>query len=231
MTESTPITILDSIPFHLDVEQFVAGRAMGVAGAFLDDIRSLAREAEAVAKPKGLYKLAAVECGEDTVVQIDGVTFNSRILCVNLKEAHRVFPFLATCGVELDAWSETVADVMHRFWADKIKEAALGIAIQALGDDLAARYRPGKHAAMNPGSLADWPVSQQKPLFALFGGAAAAIGVRLNDSFTMSPIKSVSGLWFETEQGFQNCQLCPRGKCPNRRAPYDPHLFAEKYQA
>jgi hypothetical protein len=83
---------------------------------------------------------------------------------------------------------------------------------------------------MNPGSLENWPISEQKPLFSLFGDVEKLIGVRLSDSFLMFPIKSVSGIYFPTESSFASCQLCPREKCPNRRAKYDPEL-KEKYMS
>jgi len=35
------------------------------------------------------------------------------------------------------------------------------------------------------------------------------------------PLKSGSGIWFPSESHYENCMLCPRTDCPNRRAPYD----------
>jgi hypothetical protein len=46
----------------------------------------------------------------------------------------------------------------------------------------------------------------------------------------MVPTKSVSGILFPTEDGYANCQLCPRQACPNRRAPYDEMLYSRKYK-
>jgi hypothetical protein len=84
-------------------------------------------------------------------------------------------------------------------------------------------------STMNPGSLADWPLAQQRVLFALLGNTEAAIGVSLTPSLLMTPTKSVSGIAFPTEGSFASCQLCPRKACPNRRAPYDPGLKERKY--
>jgi hypothetical protein len=66
-------------------------------------------------------------------------------------------------------------------------------------------------------------------LFGLLGDVEAAVGVRLTESFLMLPNKTVSGLVFPTTTSFASCQLCPRAVCPNRRAPYDAELFAQKY--
>jgi hypothetical protein len=153
------------------------------------------------------------------------------VLCVNLSEVHRVFPYLATCGVELAERRASEDDILRQFWADAIMEAALQSAVQAFAADLSARFGAGKLAAMNPGSLPDWPLSQQAPFFELLGPGARRTGVTLSETMLMQPAKSVSGLFFETESGFVNCQLCPRRACPNRRADYDRDLSDKKYRA
>ena len=82
---------------------------------------------------------------------------------------------------------------------------------------------------MNPGSLPDWPLHEQRPLFTLLGDPASAIGVELLDSYLMKPVKSTSGLLFPAEDGFYNCQLCPMEDCPGRRVPYDSGLRDRMY--
>jgi hypothetical protein len=83
---------------------------------------------------------------------------------------------------------------------------------------------------MNPGSLDDWPLSEQITLFQLLGNPLEAIGVDLTESMLMIPNQSVSGIRFETEENFTSCQLCPREICAYREAPFDRKLFEEKYQ-
>jgi hypothetical protein len=83
---------------------------------------------------------------------------------------------------------------------------------------------------MNPGSLPDWPLSEQRPLFTLLGENPGTIGVELMDSFLMTPVKSVSGMWFPTEERFESCQLCQRHNCPGRRAQFDAGLYDRKYR-
>jgi hypothetical protein len=230
MASKSSYTVLKSIPLRIDLDALIRALHLSEPTVFRDDLAQLVKEAETIAKPKGIYRLSGIEHLGDDLVRIDEVEFQSRVLCVNTDHANRVFPFIATCGRELDAWAHGIDDIMQQFWAENIKEFALRAAIQALGDHLVTTFQPGKRATMNPGSLADWPISQQRGLFSLFDDVAGTIGVELTESFTMVPIKSVSGLWFETEKGFQNCQLCPRENCRNRRAPYDPHLFDLKYR-
>ena len=223
------IVTLEEIPFEVEERELLSVLGMEPGAPFSDEALGLLRAAAPIARPKGVYRLSTVEPVDEHTVELDGVAFSSRVLRVNLEGRHRAFPFVATCGVELEEWSHTHTDPMHMYWADVIKELALRCAIDALGKHLVDRFRPGERAMMNPGSLEDWPIDQQPQLFSLFGEAVGAIGVRLSESFLMMPVKTVSGVWFETESGFVNCQLCPREDCPNRRAPYDPHGFERDY--
>jgi hypothetical protein len=162
-------------------------------------------------------------------VVVDGVRLISRVLRVNLEKAHRVFAFAATCGTELADWAKAMDNLLWDFWADAISQMALYTAIQTLDQHLAERYQPGRTSTMNPGSLADWPLPAQRSLFTILGNPEEAIGVTLSTGLLMIPTKSVSGIRFPTEEGFESCQLCPREDCPGRRAPYDEGLYDRKY--
>ncbi|HNT77677.1 MAG TPA: vitamin B12 dependent-methionine synthase activation domain-containing protein [Anaerolineae bacterium] len=228
-TDPTQSFILDSIPFVPDLPALQTRLRIREGSRHVAELARLAAEAETVARPKALYKLAFIEAKAEDAVVIEGVRFTSRVLRVNLDVAHRVFAYIITCGRELDDWAQAFDDIVHRFWADAIKEMALRTAIQALTQHLNDCYSLGRTAMMSPGSLADWPIQEQRPLFALLGDTRAAIGVALTDSFLMIPDKSVSGIRFPTEESFESCQLCPRETCPGRRAPYDSTLFERKY--
>jgi hypothetical protein len=156
--------------------------------------------------------------------------FVSKVLRANLDEVERVFPYVATCGQELDAVSIESDDVFGQFCRDHLKEMALRAAMAHLVTHLKESYSLETLVSMNPGSgdINVWPIQQQRELFAFFGDAPESIGVVLTDSCLMVPNKSVSGLFYPSEDGFQSCQLCHREKCPNRRAPFDPHLWEER---
>jgi hypothetical protein len=196
----------------------------------VETLERIASDAQAIARPKAIYKVAFIESKGDDYLVADGITLTSRVLRVNIEQAHRVFPFVATCGAELDEWSSSIDDILQSYWADTIKEMALRSAIQALNKDLEGRFRPGRISRMSPGSLSDWPLREQRNLFALLGNPQDAVGVELTESLMMVPIKSVSGIWFPTEVDFASCQLCPREICPARKAPYDKTLYDRKYR-
>ena len=193
-----------------------------------EELAQLVTEAESIGKPKGFYKPAHITAKGENYIEIEGTRFISRVVRVNFEQAHRVFLYVATCGTELEDWSQKIDDPLHQFWADAIKIEALGIAVDELNKHLVETFHPGKSATMSPGH-ADWQLTEQQKLFALLGDTQSAIGVQLTDSMLMLPTKSISGIRFPTETDFQDCQLCPREVCSERRVPYDQELYDRKY--
>jgi len=222
--------ILDNIPFQIDVAMLSSMLHFhSTQSDQLQELERLVYHAQAIGKPKGLYKVGYVESKSDDSVVVDGIVFTSRVLRVNLEQVYRVFPFIATCGTELEEWAHSIDDLLLRFWAETINEMALRTVRKFLESYLLEQY-PFEHISMmNPGSLEDWPLQEQRGLFALLGNPHSAIGVRLTDSLLMLPTKSVSGVLFPSVVKFENCQLCPRENCPGRRAVYDEKLYFTRY--
>jgi hypothetical protein len=224
-----PQLILDNIPFQPDVAALQQKLRLR-GGSQIDHLERLATDAQAIARPKALYKVACVESKGDDYVMIDGIRFNSRVLRVNLEQAHHVFPHIVTCGMELHEWANSIGDMMKRYWADTIITMALHSASRALNEHLTEHYRPGQTSCISPGVFPEWPIRQQRPLFKLLGDPQEAIGVQLLKSCMMVPTKSTSGIIFPIETDFVICQLCATDYCPGRRLPYDETLFDRKYR-
>jgi hypothetical protein len=192
-------------------------------------IEALAETSKKIARPKGLYEAFYMEVEGDDKVVISDTIFKSRVMKVNLEQVHRIFLFVATCGRELDDWSKSLTDTLDRFIVNAIKAYALGAAAAGIDRHIEETYGTGKVSKMTPGSLKDWPITEQRSLFHLLNDVEGDIGVRLKSSLMMDPKQSVSGLIFPTEVRYENCQLCPMEKCPGRRAAYDPELYEKKY--
>jgi hypothetical protein len=221
--------VLEQIPFHIDPSLLSRELYIKERTSYFEDLGHLIREAQKIGKPKALYKLSFIEAKEDSHVVVDDVILRSRVLRVNLEEVHRVFPYVATCGIELEEWSNGFENTLMRYWAEEIKKAALRIAIDFMERDILERFQPGTIASISPGSLEDWPIEQQRSLFSILGDTRGLIGVHLSESLLMVPTKSASGIYFPTEVSFFICQLCPREICPSRKAPYDRVLYERKY--
>jgi hypothetical protein len=217
------------IPARLDIEMLVRRLQFGRGGSSrLEEMaREMAETALAIARPKAIYRISHARIIDNTTVDIDGIVFTSKVLSKLLCNQDEVIPFIATIGKELDEMPVPPRDMLRQFSLDAIKTVILVRAVDYLAEYLEKKYAIPKAALMNPGELQDWPITQQKPLFALFGGAERQIGVRLTAGGAMKPIKSRSGIMFPNDTGFLSCQLCTQEKCPGRRAEYDPELVKE----
>lgn len=228
--------VLNGIPINLELEAVLKRmRVRNRSEGIIKNVKDMLEIARPIAKPKAIYDVAYVDNKNGDSLEIGGVKFSSRVLRINLEQVERVFPYVVTCGRELDEIDIPADDFIKSYYLDQIKETAVILARQHLEDSLIKQYALGQVSRMAPGAGAgdDWPINQQEELFSLFGGrdkVEELIGVRLTDRFLMIPIKSVSGIFYPTEVRFESCQICPREKCIGRRARYDPEL-AKKYRS
>jgi len=221
--------VLDNIPIQLDLAKVLKKLRQRNRNEEIEkSIQELIEIARPIARPKAIYEVSYVDNKSEDSVDIGGIRFTSRVLRINLDKVERVFPYVVTCGRELDEINIPSSELMKSYLLDQVKETVLTLARKYFEDYLKEKYALGRMSRMVPGSLEDWPVTQQEALFSIFGNIEDLIGVRLTDKCLMLPIKSSSGLYFPTEIRFESCQLCPRESCIGRRAPYDPGL-AEKY--
>jgi len=223
--------VLNDIAFQLDIDALLARLHIDKESEDAKDIQRLIDHIAPLIKPKALYEVSYIQYKGCDTVNIGAITFTSRVLRVNLDKVERVFPYIATCGRELEKIVAATDDFMRRFWLDTIKDMALEASGKYLSNYLKRRYALGQMSSMSPGAGSQdlWLIEQQKQLFSIFGNVEDLIGVRLTDSFLMVPNKSVSGIYFPTEIKFESCQLCPRKECSSRRAPYDKNLLEAKY--
>jgi hypothetical protein len=217
------------IPARLDIDLVIKRLQFGLGSNSRTEgmARELVGAALAAAHPRAIYRVSRARVISNITVAIDDVIFTSKILSKLLCNQDEVIPFIATIGKELDDMSVPPRDMLRQFTLDAIKTVILVEAVNYLTEYVKEKHAMPRVALMNPGELADWPISQQKPLFKLFGGAEKQIGVSLTAGGAMKPIKSRSGIIFPNETGFLSCQLCTDLKCPGRRAKYDPEMAKE----
>lgn len=187
----------------------------------------LGETVRSIARPKGVYLVSRVQCTDRDTVNIDGVSFTSRVLNKNLCDFDEVYPFIVTIGKELEALNAPARDLWRQFCLDAIKTVVLISSVDYLTELIKEKFNLADAAHMNPGEIKDWPITEQKPLFSLFGGAEKKIGVSLTSGGVIKPIKSRSGILFPNDTDFVSCLLCTQEKCPGRRAAYDADLMEE----
>ena len=226
------MAVLNNIPANLDHEKLQTQLKIKPGSEDSKTFNKLITIAEKIAQPKALYIEEFIEEKGKEYIIIKNTKFSSRVLRMNLDKTERIFPFIATCGKEVDQLDIDRSDMLQSFWLDSIKENLLNQAVEFFYNHLEEKFALSKKASMNPGSgdAHIWPIEQQKELFSLFGDVESLIGVQLTDSFLMVPNKSVSGIVYPSEIDFKACRLCHREKCKSRSAPFDEHLYNEIWE-
>jgi len=217
---------LEHIPVSLDLGEIKRRLHMERAGDW-SQVQTLVEVAQPLIKARAVYRVCYIEAKLEDAVLIDGIRLKSRVLRKNLENVERVFPYVVTIGDKLEAEARSYRDLLKQYYLDTIGNVALVKARTYLEDRFRSRYALDGMSSMSPGSLKDWPIEEQSLLFSILGDVEASIGVRLNQSLLMIPGKSLSGIYFPTEIPFYSCQLCPRERCPSRKASYDETLARE----
>ena len=199
---------IDRIPVTLDPAAVAKRLRHNPARASSVDLDELLALAGSLIHLRAAYEVSYTGAkGEDTV-EVAGVTFRSRILRRNLDQAQKVFPFIMTAGPALEAAASASGDLLRQYYLEEMANVALENGALWLSERLKTRYGFPGLASMDPGSLEDWPITEQPKLFSIFGDTERLIGVRLTDSMLMIPRKSISGIFFPSEERFASCQLC-----------------------
>ncbi len=218
-----PERIISSPEWSPDADSFMQEHHLQASDRDLVD--KLLEEAASCAWPQGGYLALCPESCTAESVCLNGSRLHSKLLARHLGTQDRVFPFVATCGPELAAWVDSKKDLLENYLAHALSEQATHLVAETLRKDIEDCYGLKSLSRMQPGSLPDWPLEEQKPLFHILGGLADRLQVRLTDSSLMLPTVSLSGIYFQDPEGFISCQLCTR-QCPRRKAPFDPVRLA-----
>jgi hypothetical protein len=222
---------LQDIPFSLNTELLLERYRIKPGSEHARVFEELVGEVQESGKPKALYDVSFIDEKGDNSIIIGGVRFTSRALRRNLDSVEQVFPYIATCGTEVDSIRVPENDIRRKTWLFSLKGVLLEIATMHVSGHINKHCKFSKLSTMNPGSgdAAVWPITQQKELFSIFGDVENLIGVKLTESWLMIPDVSVSGILFPTETDFQSCQVCHREGCPKRRAPFSKEVWGSIY--
>lgn len=186
----------------------------------LDDINALLNEAYRIGMPRAVFQECYVDSVEGDTVVIEGVVFTGSLIAEKLAGIHRVFPYVVSCGLELAQWAESLRDNLDKYYANTLNQYAAGMMNAYMTKYISKYSGIEKFATLNPGSLPDWPIREQIPLFELLGNVEEDIHVSLTSSCLMMPLKSVSGILFPSSVEWFNCMRCSRPDCPGRQSGF-----------
>lgn len=129
--------VFNNIPINLDLGAVLKlMRVRNKNERIVQNVQEMLEIARPIARPKAIYEVAQVDNKNGDSLEIGGVKFTSRVLRVNLDKAERVFPYIVTCGKELDEIDIPADDLMTCYFMDQIKETVLVLAREYLGDYL-----------------------------------------------------------------------------------------------
>jgi hypothetical protein len=226
MDTCNTMEILNNIRVSLDTQEVMKKLHMEDR----DDsshVDALIKEVQPLIKAKAVYRDCYLESKTDEAIIVEGFRFSSRVLRRHMENVGRVFPFVITIGSAPEDYARACKDFLKQYYLDAIGNTALITVRKYLEDHLRSKYALGCISYMSPGSLKDWDLKGQRPLFSVLGDVQGAIGVYLTETLLMIPAKSLSGIFFPTEIPFYSCQLCSRENCPSRKAKYNENLAIE----
>jgi hypothetical protein len=212
--------ILNKIRIRLDMQEI--NKALHMKGREdSSHAQALIKEVQPLIRARAVYRDCYLESKSEDAIVIDGIRFTSRVLRRHMDNVGRVFPFVVTIGSKLEEYARACKDFLKQYYLDTIGNIALITVRKYLEDYLRSKYALGCISYMSPGSLKDWDLKGQRPLFSILGDVKGSIDVYLTEALLMIPAKSLSGIFFPTEIPFYSCQLCPRENCPSRKARYN----------
>jgi hypothetical protein len=221
------LTFYENIEVTLDVNTLVNRNLLRKSIVESDDFKWALEQAKESIHPCVATREAIVAVLDDSRVLIGDQEFTSRILRVNVAPCDKVYPFIATIGPELESLAAKQSKLTKKFYLEMVGDFSLMSVVKQIEERVMKLQNIKKGAVITPGELKNWPITQQVPLFNLFGNSLNRLGVELTTSMMMKPRKSRSGIVFESQNGFIQCQLCSMDRCPGRVAKYIPEKYLE----
>ncbi|HHW03887.1 MAG TPA: DUF4445 domain-containing protein [Thermoanaerobacterales bacterium] len=199
----------------------------------LREVNSSVEQAPEIITPRICYERFEFTLDKKAkkVLLPDGNYFSGDYIVKNLSGAEHLIAAVATIGSGIDRKSmecfavgdymkgmiynaigdEALNFVCRKFWLDLVKKA------KSEGCGITHRLSPGHN---------DWDIKDQAVVFELLD--ASSIGVTLNDSFMMNPVKSVSviyglGKGMEISTVDHDCIDCELADCAYRLMPQKQH--------
>ncbi|MGI5873104.1 MAG: hypothetical protein ACOX8R_00330 [Bacillota bacterium] len=215
--------LVDHIQCEITKGEVLARFGMPEDHPFGETIAEVIEEMKDIANAKLLYGEAKVEQWNEDSVTIGGTVFQGKDLASRLKGVETVYPYLCTCGTEINDYAWGCKDLVKMLYIDAVMHFYLRQSFLILAEKIDNAVG-GRSYCMAPGSFEDWPLTEQKPLFDLLNHGEGS-GVTLSDSCIMEPAKSVTGLRFYREGLPKDCALCLYHDCAERERGFDPKRF------
>jgi len=191
--------ILDKIPVTIEPETINKHlRMRNTSDRIQGMIHELINLVVPEVQPKALYKASRLGRIDEEVLELEGVKFFHKMKTHAHHEGILIFPYVVTCGLEIEAIkipSNDSMKVMKEYCLNVIKTVVVREANSFLRDHLKETFHLEDISHIGPGEIMG-DISQQHKLFSILGDVEKAIGVTLSSHYLMYPEKSNSGIYF-----------------------------------
>jgi hypothetical protein len=209
--------IIRDIPLKFNKAELAQKLCLKIEMPEYSEFIELLDRALGIAAPKTIYARVAILSRSESEIKIVGTSFNSPLLAEKLSESEAVFPYIMTCGKELDSLKNSSDDPLRLYWIEFIKEDVLRQTAEVLQNEM-LNVIGGKFVKwLEPTDPAFWPVSDLKQVFAAFSEKSLAeLGVELTEYMFIIPNKSRAGVYFASKDDFLICDHCSmKANCGN----------------
>jgi hypothetical protein len=221
--------VLRNIPLKLDLDKVMRRAAFQTEGLFPEkEALQLVKKGATVARPIAIFKASPVQNLSANVINIDGIRFDNALLRVNLKDVDRAFPYLVSCGHEIDSMKLSGKQAGLNYVVDAVKEMVLAEAANYLRNHITDKYNLDYLWSLQPGEPQAWKIEDRRLLFEMLGQVEELTGVKLSSDNSLIPKQSTCGIFYYAKVEFEGCQVCAQEPCMGRRAPYSEEL-AKKF--
>lgn len=217
--------LVDHIPVKVTKEDVLRKLGMPADHRFGSDIEAVIEEAEPIANAKLLYGEAKIEGRTEDTITIGGVEFHGKDLVDALKDVDTVYPYICTCGRELNDYAMNCKDMVKMLYLDNIAHFYLLQSSIELSDRI-DNLLGTRSMCMTPGSFDQWELKENIPIFMLLN-KGAGMGISLTDMGIMYPAKSVAGIRFKAPSCGDQCEICLKKDCSNRQADFDKKVYED----
>ncbi len=209
-----------------DIARYVSPNGVEVPGFFIDATKVELEKIKDL-KVKFGYHIFSSVVASDTLT-IEGVTFNiGDEIFEAITNSERVGVFACTVSEELDSYLNSYnpqEDITEAYLSDIIGTVIVEKTTGVLSDylyDLSKLEFLKTTNTQSPGNCG-WDVDEQKKLFSILPNNY--LGISLNDSGMMHPVKSISGIvgiGKKVKFKHSECNLCTSANCMYRTKPFN----------
>ena len=228
---------IESYPIEIDkslVLRYLGYEDKNVSKKILSEIDEAIKESYKIIDPKIVFDRIHIKYDEEDkrIILKDGSIFKEEYVVRNLKDADYIVVAISTLGRAIDEKIKELfnqGDYLKGMIYDTIANAALEHLNKCLWQDLMKDAKSkglGITHKLSPGD-SRWTIEDQKIIFKILAGNV--IGVTLNDSYMMDPIKSNSLVYgigenIKTSLVAHDCDECLLIDCIYRNTSKD-HFY------